>query len=301
MKNSKGFAPIIFLILIAIIVAGGYLLVKKNVIQIGNNNSAAISSPIPNKSLVPSESPTQISNIPVDWKTYNNGWYGFSFEYPKTGKVDQTFIDSIEQHHLIVPNNNAGFPISMLATNAGPVCNIFTDLVHSKDNYEPSNNIQKINDISWTYFSGRSADSPEGAYLQEWRAIKDNLLFLVDGNGETCHQIVSSFKFNLRNPDEYSLEASQIKNTADKYASQKYPDQKFLAGSFIEDSYMPNGAINRVLYSTNTAIVAYGNPTEIYNTSPEEHSKSIYKVFILQKSAGAWNVQEGVSSDSVVW
>ena len=68
----RGFAPIIILLLVAVIVAlgvGGYVALKKNQESRSKNNAAV------------TQAPTTVVDTST-WKTYTNSQYGFEFRYP---------------------------------------------------------------------------------------------------------------------------------------------------------------------------------------------------------------------------
>ncbi|MDO8570435.1 MAG: PsbP-related protein [Candidatus Daviesbacteria bacterium] len=76
-SESKGFAPILIIILIALAV-GGYLLYQKQV------KPVATPQPVIQPTSVPTISPSATDSAETaNWKTYTNSKYGFSFKYPQ--------------------------------------------------------------------------------------------------------------------------------------------------------------------------------------------------------------------------
>jgi hypothetical protein len=95
MKTTKGFAPILIVLLIAVVVGGGsYYAVNKNKAdkrqanvevdtQATTTTSQATSTGKNNGAIVPGTPPQ------VAWKTYSNAQFGFEIKYPSNWKVEE--------------------------------------------------------------------------------------------------------------------------------------------------------------------------------------------------------------------
>ena len=75
--KQKGFAPIIIIVLVAIVASGVYFLGTKNILKLPTSFSLPTISPSP----TPTPDPT------ANWKTYTNYEYGYSVKYPSDWKV----------------------------------------------------------------------------------------------------------------------------------------------------------------------------------------------------------------------
>ena len=75
--KQKGFAPIIIIVLVAIVASGVYFLGTKNILKLPTSFSLPTISPSP----TPTPDPT------ANWKTYTYYAYGYSVKYPSDWKV----------------------------------------------------------------------------------------------------------------------------------------------------------------------------------------------------------------------
>ena len=88
--KQKGFAPILIILVIAVIAAGAYFLGTKNILK------------LPTFPLSPSLSPSPTTDPTANWKILNNTAYSYSLKYPVTLRafgvginVDETTADTV--------------------------------------------------------------------------------------------------------------------------------------------------------------------------------------------------------------
>jgi len=77
-NNSKGFAPLIILVIVAVLITAAYFLGNRN----GMKNIVSIGSPLP----VSSSSPVATDDLTAGWKTYT--YKNFSLKYPSGWSVN---------------------------------------------------------------------------------------------------------------------------------------------------------------------------------------------------------------------
>lgn len=78
MNANKGLAPILWVIIAAILVGGGYFAVQISKSKMENAELITEQAVAPT-----AQKDTQsFSNVPADWNTYRNDQYGFEFKYP---------------------------------------------------------------------------------------------------------------------------------------------------------------------------------------------------------------------------
>lgn len=87
--KQKGLIPIVIILLIAILVVGGYLIYKLP------RTGVTPSTPQPTQLtsvLIPKNESTNSAEI-TNWKTYTNNTYKYSFKYPETWQIEPYFTD----------------------------------------------------------------------------------------------------------------------------------------------------------------------------------------------------------------
>ena len=85
MNKQKGLAPILIIILIAVMAVGGYLLYQKQI------KPVAVPQFSPSPVVSPVISPIASSSADTaNWKTYTNSKYGFTLKYPQNLSVKET-------------------------------------------------------------------------------------------------------------------------------------------------------------------------------------------------------------------
>lgn len=85
MGTRKGLAPVVWVIIAALLLGGGYLLVQKSKIKTENVEPVAEQAVAPTAQ----KDAQSYSPIPSDWKTYRNEKYGFEFTYPAIWSYDE--------------------------------------------------------------------------------------------------------------------------------------------------------------------------------------------------------------------
>ena len=88
---NKGGQGVVWVIIAALLLGGGYLVVQKSKSKIGN------AEPITEKIVesTAQEVPQSQTVAPVDWKTYRNEKYGFEVKYPSSWETQTTPVGAM--------------------------------------------------------------------------------------------------------------------------------------------------------------------------------------------------------------
>lgn len=267
MKNNKGFAPIlIVLIVVAVLAIGGgaYYLKTKN--------EAAVTKQEQNQAVpLPSQSASSSQEL-VGWKTYHNDQYGFEFQYPRGFQVKQCVSYATGTLDLsIYPNGD--MDICALSSRALLIAGDFPEIeldilrVSSKqvqaEEDELGYNIklgkiiaEKIQDSQISIYYGATSLGTAASsffyndklmvYAKTWHVSKTTNNFMK--------QILSTFKFTSSTPQ---VDTSNWKT----YRNEKYG---------FEFKYPPNFSVEPTTFfasASGTTPSDVATSFRIYNTA----------------------------------
>lgn len=98
--SQKGLAPILIVVLIAVLAVGGYLLYNQQTKLTSAPQPTTQSTPAPSVNPTESAEPVDISN----WKTYTNSKYGYSVKYPNNAVYSESDYPGKDDKGGIVAN-----------------------------------------------------------------------------------------------------------------------------------------------------------------------------------------------------
>jgi hypothetical protein len=179
MKTQRGFAPILIIFLIALIIGGTYYSIqKKKTRESSSMPQSAIDAGCKDTTddcgfvVLPIESKSQIqatSTISTkDWKTYTNTEFGFSFKYPskyvatencncnKTDTGDVVIVTTkseLSNNEFVFGIWKSETPVGLYAFDDDLEIQNFTNLEQIRDYFKTKNNVA----YSKTIFSGKTA------------------------------------------------------------------------------------------------------------------------------------------------
>ncbi len=205
--SQKGFAPILILIIIAVLI-GGYLIYQNS-----QNQSKTIPLPTPQLTSTPTATPESTNSAETtNWKTYTNTDYGFSFQYPSSLYLFDCSKDFYEVKPLYVH----------LSDNAKDDCNTTYKAFLSSINVSVVKNFDKNKDYPIVKLNnrtektmnigGKSAIQIIGTYEE----VGDQGEKLSSQPIRTINSTVISYKENV-----------SIKITYQRISSVKNNDQGF--------------------------------------------------------------------------
>lgn len=101
-KNQKGLAPIIIILIVVAILAGGILAWQCGWIS-------KTPTPTPTSTPTPTPTPTSTPDETADWKTYTNEEYGFEVKYPDSWIIDEKTYNTVKPLYVLSLSNKQKF------------------------------------------------------------------------------------------------------------------------------------------------------------------------------------------------
>ena len=222
--KQKGFAPIIIIVLIALVAAGAYVLGTKNILK------------LPTFPLTPTLSPSSTTNPTANWKTYTSRDGSFSFKYPENLYT----LNSNEQNLIFYDSSvrNPAFTDQVLNIGVSP---------YDKSKYQNSGSA--ISPFDFTDTQGRTWKTDmvlgESSYNFSATLLTADKMYIVgiqsglikgdeikfgENHRNLANQILSTFKFlpdtsnwrtyidpfynyTIKYPRELSVEPTPSKNS----------------------------------------------------------------------------------------
>lgn len=198
---------------------GGYYLGRRS--GQARNTTAINNAVLPTPNLINSPTPqTKLEDTMVNWKTYTNTNYGFSFKYPSEWNINvpPSFEGKHESNKTLLRidvTNSLDFKNAALLGNKKDILNVgisvwdnenaksFESVLAEWDNFfqnpKPySTSIKEINQIKWTR---RELINASGLPIIEFIALKGKYLYVVVVSPQDstlidfANQILSTFMF----------------------------------------------------------------------------------------------------------
>lgn len=205
--HQAGLAPIVIIILIAILSVGGYLLYSQQTRPTPPPQNPAVTPPAPQATPAPSPTPDETTN----WKTYTSTKYNFSFKYPETwidvgSGGDPTLETSISNEGKSAPLAGTNKHVFlMIQSNQGTkLAQCFATNLSKTDSKSTSDVIMSGYPAK-KYSVDSSPPAGELAYATIYTTLYQNRCYILEflslskearnSNMSTSDQILSTFKF----------------------------------------------------------------------------------------------------------
>lgn len=229
---------------------------------------------------------------------YSDGWYGFSFNYPKGGEVFSPFADS-EKNRLFIPNSGVRMFDKGRNNMKEYPCDVNIGFEMGNSRSEDDLSTVSYKGITWNKSLHIGGKDFYDSSTASWQTENNGYVYTVTTGLQSeklCESLVSSFSFSLRKKTPEVAEAAVVRKAAEEYVNLRYSDKGFVAGSFIEESYLKGGEITRTARVTDFAITAFD---ELHFAS--QHQASDRKPLILQKINGTWTVIDEPDTRFIIW
>ena len=182
-KNKQGFSAIAFLIILAVLVIGGYAIWKKQ---------------------PPTPAPSTPSVDTTNWKTYRNEEYGFEFKYPNdwvqcVGIYPKNFLcvkDSTPESNVIGPDKLELFLANDFFKGITNINQLKTNLDNNKGEFSLPIVKKQINGVDFVLAGGCDAgcDHHSLVFLRDGSLLE--ISYTADGEASvTKDKILSTFRF----------------------------------------------------------------------------------------------------------
>ena len=211
MKNQRGFAPVIVILVVLIGFVGVYFLgTLKNKPSTVNPTSSPVA--VAKESAIPTVKPVATTDLTADWKTYTNTKFGFSFKYPTDFKTTLSPTTGEEFNLVVDKKTNVSemgfvpvqFSINMSRDENNMIRNI-TTLSQAEEIYKINRNqtrksILLDNKSAVTVAGLVEGLGPGTGQFLSYTFVKLNneVLIIQLGNKDyqtELNQILSTFKF----------------------------------------------------------------------------------------------------------
>ncbi len=226
MKSARGFAPILIIIAIIMLIPVSHF-VNRQFVGIrypwdppiwGTNDGGELTQDNLSRLQNPLITPTPAADETASWKTYTNTKYGYEFKYP----TDHTAFTSIDQKKpALIPAGSNSNLVAIAETEEQLFCcesSLLRFYIESTDDEaqdwinkflnkpvwaEVGSDLTKITieEISFASRSAVEAKGGDGGYHPPYRIIaipvdiKTLLIIEQDFNSEFYNEILSTFKF----------------------------------------------------------------------------------------------------------
>lgn len=254
-------------------------------------------------------------------QTYSNGWYGYSFNYPKVAKITAVGDSSTQNVDAYFLDSDVSISTRTDTISENDSCELEKldeprTVANGVGALKPTDIHQKIRDINkdgnvWEeyytdYYS--SYKNPHERFVTRLTKINNYYILFTSfpPNGDEqyskifspmCESIFLTFKFQINSAVESAVEASKAKEEAINFAAKKLPDYSFKFGAFYfrdpkTDQRIKEEFNNPLLW--NKSAIAIFNKKEVGNIEK-------LKVVELDRVDAKWTATDNLSPFIKTW